>query len=197
MRKYDFDDDLILMMVPCIIASTILNINLFSGGKIMSDIGQILIATLPTVGVITISLFQLRSGNKRIDEARNDTKVILPKTENIERYTLETNGYITKNIHRNLEDIRECTKSDILPSINELLEDLRYREKLKMEYAGSIVRDTVVSNIDKLFEENARLKERVRELEIEKETLIQKVKKYETLSEELRRNKERNRDLTI
>lgn len=51
----------------------------------MSFSSDLFMTMLPTICVIVIGIFNLRSGNKRIDEIGNDTKVILPKTSNIEK----------------------------------------------------------------------------------------------------------------
>lgn len=153
----------------------------------MSFSSDLFMTMLPTICVIVIGIFNFRSGNKRIDEIGNDTKVILPKTanieKNVEKYLEDTNRCITTDIKKTVEDIYDIADSDL----KILVDEVNYKKRLKDEYANTFLRDNVVANIDKLYEENALFSNRIKELEIENKMLVEKVYKYQKLYEEERK----------
>ena len=183
-RKTD-DWSLLLLSIPCIISA--IRYYLYKGSENMSFSSDLFMTMLPTICVIVIGIFNLRSGNKRIDEIGNDTKVILPKTtnieKNIEKYLEDTNRCITTDIKKTVEDIYDIADSDL----KILVDEVNYKKRLKDEYANTFLRDNVVANIDKLYEENALFSNRIKELEIEKKMLVEKVYKYQKLYEEERK----------
>ena len=121
----------------------------------------IIIATIVVIiGIVAFFLYKEKS--VEIEKIKQDIAQILSQTEKIERYTIETNNYITKKI--NLEKLKE-EQNDIQKSINELVEDLHYRKRLSRGYINTIMN------------ENTMLEEKVRRLECEKETLMKTVKK--------------------
>lgn len=83
LKRETEDWTLLLLSIPCIIS--VIRYNLYKGSANMSFSSDLFLTMLPTISVIAIGVFSLRSGNKRIDEIGNDTKVILPKTANIEK----------------------------------------------------------------------------------------------------------------
>lgn len=142
---------------------------------------EFFLGILPTVGVIVVAILGLRSGNKRIDDIGSDTKIILPKTENIEKYTEKTNDIITENVQVKIDSlVSNQSKLDFL------FEEASYKKRLENEYAGVVQRDNVISSVDKLFEENAKLEAKILEYEIEKRELIEKANKYQKLYEDER-----------
>ena len=183
-RKTD-DWSLLLLSIPCIISA--IRYYLYKGSENMSFSSDLFMTMLPTICVIVIGIFNLRSGNKRIDEIGNDTKVILPKTtnieKNIEKYLEDTNRCITTDIKKTVEDIYDIADSDL----KILVDEVNYKKRLKDEYANTFLRDNVVANIDKLYEENALFSNRIKELEIENKMLVEKVYKYQKLYEEERK----------
>lgn len=183
-RKTD-DLTLLLLSIPCIIS--VIRYNLYKGSANMSFSSDLFLTMLPTISVIAIGVFSLRSGNKRIDEIGNDTKDILPKTinieKNIEKYLEDTNRCITTDIKKTVEDIYDIADSDL----KILVDEVNYKKRLKDEYANTFLRDNVVANIDKLYEENALFSNRIKELEIENKMLVEKVYKYQKLYEEERK----------
>ena len=121
----------------------------------------IIIATIVVIiGIVAFFLYKEKS--VEIEKIKQDIAQILSQTEKIERYTIETNNYITKEI--NLKKLKE-EQNDIQKSINELVEDLHYRKRLSRGYINTIMN------------ENTMLEEKVRRLECEKETLMKTVKK--------------------
>lgn len=182
---------LLLLSIPCIMIS-IIRYNLYKGSKNISFSSDLFLTMLPTICVIVIAIVNLRSVNKKIDEIGNDTKVILPKTtnieKNIEKYLEDTNRCITTDIKKTVEDIYDIADSDL----KILVDEVNYKKRLKDEYANTFLRDNVVSNIDKLYEENALFSNRIKELEIENEMLAEKAYKYQKLYE-----KERKKNLDI
>ena len=183
-RKTD-DWTLLLLSIPCIIS--VIRYNLYKGSENMSFSSDLFMTMLPTICVIVIGIFNLRSGNKRIDEIGNDTKVILPKTanieKNVEKYLEDTNRCITTDIKKTVEDIYDIADSDL----KILVDEVNYKKRLKDEYANTFLRDNVVANIDKLYEENALFSNRIKELEIANKMLVEKVYKYQKLYEEERK----------
>lgn len=183
-RKTD-DWTLLLLSIPCIIS--VIRYYLYKGSENMSFSSDLFMTMLPTICVIAIGIFNLRSGNKRIDEIGNDTKVILPKTanieKNVEKYLEDTNRCITTDIKKTVEDIYDIADSDL----KILVDEVNYKKRLKDEYANTFLRDNVVANIDKLYEENALFSNRIKELEIENKMLVEKVYKYQKLYEEERK----------
>lgn len=122
----------------------------------------IIITTIIVVIIGIVVFFLYKENSDEIEKIKQDIAQILSQTENIERYTIETNNYITKKI--NLEKLKE-EQNDIQKSINELVEDLHYRKRLSRGYIN------IITN------ENTMLEEKVRRLECEKETLMKTVKK--------------------
>ena len=185
MKRKKYDWTLLLLSIPCIIS--VIRYNLYKGSENMSFSSDLFMTMLPTICVIVIGIFNLRSGNKRIDEIGNDTKVILPKTanieKNIEKYLEDTNRCITTDIKKTVEDIYDIADSDL----KILVDEVNYKKRLKDEYANTFLRDNVVANIDKLYEENALFSNRIKELEIENKMLVEKVYKYQKLYEEERK----------
>ena len=185
MKRKKYDWTLLLLRIPCIIS--VIRYNLYKGSENMSFSSDLFMTMLPTICVIVIGIFNLRSGNKRIDEIGNDTKVILPKTanieKNIEKYLEDTNRCITTDIKKTVEDIYDIADSDL----KILVDEVNYKKRLKDEYANTFLRDNVVANIDKLYEENALFSNRIKELEIENKMLVEKVYKYQKLYEEERK----------
>lgn len=185
MKRKKYDWTLLLLSIPCIIS--VIRYNLYKGSENMSFSSDLFMTMLPTICVIVIGIFNLRSGNKRIDEIGNDTKVILPKTanieKNVEKYLEDTNRCITTDIKKTVEDIYDIADSDL----KILVDEVNYKKRLKDEYANTFLRDNVVANIDKLYEENALFSNRIKELEIENKMLVEKVYKYQKLYEEERK----------
>lgn len=184
-RRID-DWTLLLLTIPCIMIS-IIRYNISKGSANMNFSLELFLTVLPTIGVIAVAIITLRSGNKRIDEIGNDTKVILPKTsnieKNIEKYLEDTNRCITTDIKKTVEDIYDIADSDL----KILVDEVNYKKRLKNEYANTFLRDNVVANIDKLYEENALFSNRIKELEFDNKVLVEKVYKYQKLYEEERK----------
>lgn len=179
---------LILLTFPCIISTIILTYYNFIKGKCdMSPIVQILLSVVPTIGVIVVAIFHLRSGNKKIDEIGSDTKEIRPMTAFIEKYTEETNSCITREMKGNIERILNATNTEL----KELSDELKYQKRMREIYTNVSLRDNVVSSVDRLFEENAASTVKINELLQENERLNTLLNKYKQLYEHTLEEKNR------
>ena len=138
---------------------------------------QIVLAVLPTIGVIAVAIFHLRSGNKRIDDVYHDTKEMRPKAEATEKYAEETNRYLTREMKGNIEKLLE-SKADI----SLLSEDVKYRKRLAAEYKGMTTRERLVVGIDELYERNAFLEE---ECQRKEEMILSLERKNRELKEKI------------
>ena len=162
LKKRDFDmGNLLLFTFPCILSTILLfsNVCLPEGEK-MNPAIQIVLAVLPTIGVIAVAIFHLRSGNKRIDDVYHDTKEMRPKAEVTEKYAEETNRYLTREMKGNIEKLLEG-KADI----SLLSEEVKYRKRLAAEYKGMTTRERLVVGIDELYERNAFLEQECQQKE--------------------------------
>lgn len=184
--------NLMLLIIPCIMSS-IVRIQIYKENESMSFQQELFTSILPTIGVIVIGIFTLRSGNKRIDDIGGDTKEILPTTKNVEKYTEETNKCVTTDIKKSIDDTHKIAENDL----KALVEEMYYQKRLKDEYAKAPLRDNVGANIDKLYEENALYSQRIRELEHENEMLSTQLENYKKLYNIELRKKNHNRDINF
>lgn len=197
--------DSVLVTAPVIIGAVI------GGYIIYKDDGDvntgIVVALIGVAGAIIGNIFILlrdRNAISRIDSKSSEiepvTKIIKEKTDKISDYTIEKIYPDMKSMHVNQEKVAKL--------VGDIHEDVRYRQRLNKEYAGSLSKDIMVTGIEDVYSENANLIDRVRELEsfnnnlkvqLEiKEEEIRKLKKYNIkLENSMNKYREKDHDVEI
>lgn len=177
--------DSVLVTAPVIIGAVIGEYIIYKDGGDMNT--SIVVALIGVAGAVIGNIFILlrdRNAISRIDSKSSEiepvTKTIKEKTDKISDYTVEKIYPDMKSMYVNQEKVAKL--------VGDIHEDVRYRQRLNKEYAGSLSKDIMVTGIEDVYSENANLVDRVRELEsfnnnlkvqLEiKEEEIRKLKKY-------------------
>lgn len=197
--------DSVLVTAPVIIGAVIGEYIVYKDGVDMNT--GIVVALIGVAGAIIGNIFILlrdRNAISRIDSKSSEiepvTKTIKEKTDKISDYTVEKIYPDMKSMHVNQEKVAKL--------VGDIHEDVRYRQRLNKEYAGSLSKDIMVTGIEDVYSENANLIDRVRELEsfnndlkvqLEiKEEEIRKLKKYNIkLENSMNKYREKDHDVEI
>ena len=197
--------DSVLVTAPVIIGAVIGEYIIYKDGGDMNT--GIVVALIGVAGAIIGNIFILlrdRNAISRIDSKSSEiepvTKTIKEKTDKISDYTVEKIYPDMKSMHVNQEKVAKL--------VGDIHEDVRYRQRLNKEYAGSLSKDIMVTGIEDVYSENANLVDRVRELEsfnnnlkvqLEiKEEEIRKLKKYNIkLENSMNKYREKDHDVEI
>ena len=193
----------VLVTAPVIIGAVIGEYIIYKdGGDLNAGIVVALIGVAGVAGAVIGNIFILlrdRNAISRIDSKSSEiepvTKTIKEKTDKISDYTVEKIYPDMKSMHVNQEKVAKL--------VGDIHEDIRYRQRLSKEYAGSLSKDIMVTGIEDVYSENANLVDKVRELESFnnnlkvqlkiKEEEIRKLKKY-NIKLENSMNKYRKKD---
>ena len=193
----------VLVTAPVIIGAVIGEYIIYKdGGDMNTGIVVALIGVAGVAGAVIGNIFILlrdRNAISRIDSKSSEiepvTKTIKEKTDKISDYTVEKIYPDMKSMHVNQEKVAKL--------VGDIHEDIRYRQRLSKEYAGSLSKDIMVTGIEDVYSENANLVDKVRELEsfnnnlkvqLEiKEEEIRKLEKY-NIKLENSMNKYRKKD---
>lgn len=173
-----------LIIITLIISYLVLYGEDFS---MQTDIIALLVAIIGVIGAILANFFQYKKDSNTIGTVKQDTALILPKAENIERDTRETHNLLIGNLDAKIDKL--ITGKD---KIDFIFDEINYKKRLESEYKGVVEKDRVVASVDKIFEDNANLQIKLKELEIENKMLMEKAYKYQKLYEEER---EKNIDI--
>lgn len=197
--------DSVLVTAPVIIGAVIGEYIIYKDGGDMNT--GIVVALIGVAGAIIGNIFILlrdRNAISRIDSKSSEiepvTKTIKEKTDKISDYTVEKIYPDMKSMYVNQEKVAKL--------VGDIHEDVRYRQRLNKEYAGSLSKDIMVTGIEDVYSENANLVDRVRELEsfnnnlkvqLEiKEEEIRKLKKYNIkLENSMNKYREKDHDVEI
>ena len=197
--------DSVLVTAPVIIGAVIGEYIIYKDGGDMNT--SIVVALIGVAGAVIGNIFILlrdRNAISRIDSKSSEiepvTKTIKEKTDKISDYTVEKIYPDMKSMHVNQEKVAKL--------VGDIHEDVRYRQRLNKEYAGSLSKDIMVTGIEDVDSENANLVDRVRELEsfnnnlkvqLEiKEEEIRKLKKYNIkLENSMNKYREKDHDVEI
>ncbi len=197
--------DSVLVTAPVIIGAVIGEYIIYKDGGDMNT--SIVVALIGVAGAVIGNIFILlrdRNAISRIDSKSSEiepvTKTIKEKTDKISDYTVEKIYPDMKSMHVNQEKVAKL--------VGDIHEDVRYRQRLNKEYAGSLSKDIMVTGIEDVYSENANLVDRVRELEsfnnnlkvqLEiKEEEIRKLKKYNIkLENSMNKYREKDHDVEI
>lgn len=197
--------DSVLVTAPDIIGAVIGEYIIYKDGGDMNT--SIVVALIGVAGAVIGNIFILlrdRNAISRIDSKSSEiepvTKTIKEKTDKISDYTVEKIYPDMKSMHVNQEKVAKL--------VGDIHEDVRYRQRLNKEYAGSLSKDIMVTGIEDVYSENANLVDRVRELEsfnnnlkvqLEiKEEEIRKLKKYNMkLENSMNKYREKDHDVEI
>ena len=150
----------VLVTAPVIIGAVI------GGYIIYKDDGDvntgIVVALIGVAGVAGVAgavignifiLLRDRNAISRIDSKSSEiepvTKTIKEKTDKISDYTVEKIYPDMKSMHVNQEKVAKL--------VGDIHEDIRYRQRLSKEYAGSLSKDIMVTGIEDVYSENANL----------------------------------------
>jgi hypothetical protein len=195
----------VLVTAPAITGAVIGEYIIYKDGGDMNT--GIVVALIGVAGAVIGNIFILlrdRNAISRIDSKSSEiepvTKIIKEKTDKISDYTVEKIYPDMKSMHVNQEKVAKL--------VGDIHEDVRYRQRLNKEYAGSLSKDIMVTGIEDVYSENANLIDRVRELEsfnnnlkvqLEiKEEEIRKLKKYNIkLENSINKYREKDHDVEI
>lgn len=142
----------------------------------------IVVSIIGVIGAILANFFQYKKDSNTIATVKQDTTLMLPKAENIERDTRETHNLLIGKLDAKIDKL--VTGND---KIDFIFDEINYKKRLESEYAGVVEKDRVVASVDKIFEDNANLQIKLKEYEIENKMLVEKVYKYQKLYEEERK----------
>ena len=152
----------VLVTAPVIIGAVIGEYIIYKDGGDMNT--SIVVALIGVAGAVIGNIFILlrdRNVISRIDSKSSEiepvTKIIKEKTDKISDYTVEKIYPDMKSMHVNQEKVAKL--------VGDIHEDVRYRQRLSKEYAGSLSKDIMVTGIEDVYSENANLVDKVRELE--------------------------------
>lgn len=197
--------DSVLVTAPVIIGAVIGEYIIYKDGGDMNT--SIVVALIGVAGAVIGNIFILlrdRNAISRIDSKSSEiepiTKTIKEKTDKISDYTVEKIYPDMKSMYVNQEKVAKL--------VGDIHEDVRYRQRLNKEYAGSLSKDIMVTGIEDVYSENANLVDRVRKLEsfnnnlkvqLEiKEEEIRKLKKYNIkLENSMNKYREKDHDVEI
>lgn len=124
----------------------------------------IVVAIIGLIGVIIGGIIQAvistkstkRQGDeisKSVNEVKNDTTHLCPKTDNIDKHTEETNKVLTRDLMPNIKKVNSIY--NIVDNINK---EVEYQQRIKNDLSVSASgKDYFINGIDNLYEENARL----------------------------------------
>lgn len=195
----------VLVTAPVIIGAVIGEYIIYKDGGDMNT--SIVVALIGVAGAVIGNIFILlrdRNVISRIDSKSSEiepvTKIIKEKTDKISDYTVEKIYPDMKSMHVNQEKVAKL--------VGDIHEDVRYRQRLSKEYAGSLSKDIMVTGIEDVYSENANLVDKVRELEsfnnnlkvqLEiKEEEIRKLKNYNIkLENSMNKYREKDHDVEI
>lgn len=170
-----------LIIITLIISYLVLYREDFS---MQTGIIALVVAIIGVIGAILANFFQYKKDSNTIGTVKQDTALILPKAKNIERDTRETHNLLIGTLDAKIDKL--VTGND---KIDFIFDEINYKKRLESEYAGVVEKDRVVASVDKIFEDNANLQIRLKELEIENKVLVEKVYKYQKLYEkEIKKN---------
>ena len=142
----------------------------------------IVVSIIGVIGAILANFFQYKKDSNTIATVKQDTALMLPKAENIERDTRETHNLLIGKLDAKIDKL--VTGND---KIDFIFDEINYKKRLESEYAGVVEKDRVVASVDKIFKDNANLQIKLKEYEIENKMLVEKVYKYQKLYEEERK----------
>ena len=197
--------DSVLVTAPVIIGAVIGEYIIYKDGGDMNT--SIVVALIGVVGAVIGNIFILlrdRNAISRIDSKSSEiepvTKIIKEKTDKISDYTVE-------KIYPDMNSM-PVNQEKVAKLVGDIHEDVRYRQRLSKEYAGSLSKDIMVTGIEDVYSENANLVDRVRKLEsfnnnlkvqLEiKEEEIRKLKKYNIkLENSMNKYREKDHDVEI
>lgn len=195
----------VLVTAPVIIGAVIGEYIIYKDGGDMNT--SIVVALIGVAGAVIGNIFILlrdRNAISRIDSKSSEiepvTKIIKEKTDKISDYTVEKIYPDMKSMYVNQEKVAKL--------VGDIHEDVRYRQRLSKEYAGSLSKDIMVTGIEDVYSENANLVDKIRELEsfnnnlkvqLEiKEEEIRKLKKYNIkLENSMNKYRENDHDVEI
>lgn len=200
---------MILAYIILIMDGTKGELDYMDWGKVIA----IIVALIGVAGTIYVSNRQLKRDGETIAKIYDKAENIKPKMDNVDERTKETNDYLIKQFavtHRDMLKDIETAKNNV-----EVISDEVKRQKaIREQYDKYINKDYLKSGIDKVYEENATLTSRIKELSIKNEELQYKTeilrsrnKNLEQENERLQteveslkrqvRSKERNHDIGI
>ena len=171
--------NLLIPIFPIIISTVTSLIYLYnSGGTEMDVTGTIslTVAIIGVAGALWAQVIQFKHDSKKIGEVKEDTIELKPKTEEIRENVKKVKDTLIETTVPTVQKIEERTEISS-KNIQEIIEDLHYRQRLKQEMSLGAGRDYFVSGIENLYEENGRLSASVRQLTFERNSLIEENKR--------------------
>ena len=146
---------LFISNIPIIIGLIVILV-LYEENIMSNDAIGIIIALITVAGTIFVNYINSKKDGNTIGLIKSDTSEIKPKIDSITEDSKELNNYIQKEFKSEWK-LQEIRQQDISNNIKELYDEHKYRKRLEKQYGQTIVKDSLIVGIDKLYENNAVL----------------------------------------
>ena len=133
----------------------------------MPVIVQILIAVIPTVGAITVAIFNIRAGNKIIDLVKDNTS--------------DTKEKIIGDVIPGLNSA-EKKRLELASDIRMIVDDVKARNAISSATGGTITRNEMIANLDRIYEQNNKLTDQVKDLQRELESARDEIERLRSIT---------------
>jgi len=176
--KKDLISPIIFPIMGSILAFCILGLTMskYSNGEnnmsneLLGGIVALSVAIVGAASGIWMQVIQFKKDAKRIDDVKSSVGDVKSDTSEIKPQV--------KNTDENVKKIRDEVVEKIVPNIGKLtgvdalVEELNYQKRIKSETTASIPNpDYFINSINKLYETNAMLSEKMKSTELENQKL--------------------------
>lgn len=145
----------------------------------VASVVAIVVALLSVAGAIAVQIYQFKKDSNTIGSVKADTNGMVPVIHNIEKNTEKARDEIVEKLVPNL-----TASENMAAGVQELLDEQRYQKRVKSE-ATVHEEDILIAGVKRVYEENARLADKVREQAIQISDLQHK---YSVLQNQLNKN---------
>lgn len=129
---------------------------------------SLVVAIIGVLGAILTAVLQLKRDGKSIDRIDAATAEIKPSVQSIQKTTEKTQDILRDSIKPSLTAIQQRTDR-----IDYIADGFKEFKRLEAYYSGGLVnREILLGQIGAVFTENTRLNEKCKELEREKQVLV-------------------------
>ena len=157
-------------------------------GTIIGSVVAIFVALLSVAGGIWAQVVQFKKDSGTMNSIKSDTSEMKPTVHNIDENVKKVRDEVVETI------VPKMTK---LEGIDLLVEDYKYREKIRLEKSVNYNKDALKESIEVIFEENAKLTKALKEKEEVNEYLVVENRRLKEKVQSYERRYDRDRDLDL